>query len=178
MVLAPASIEFSIISFNALAGRCTTSPAAMRLTTCSSRRRIGAGAPAAVAPSAMAPRADSGRLIAARPRGRAGPRGIRSTWRSSGRSAGGERAPQPLASPPRSRAHRLAALPGARPARARGERPLERPEGQGDGARSGPSTRDAFVACQCQWVQFSKGETERGFDQILRGPLLDKVSGF
>ena len=38
--VAPASIAFSTSSFNALAGLSTTSPAAMRLTRCSGRRRI------------------------------------------------------------------------------------------------------------------------------------------
>src|SRR3546814_19247407 len=38
--VAPASIAFSTNSFNALAGLSTTSPAAMRLTRCSGRRRI------------------------------------------------------------------------------------------------------------------------------------------
>ena len=38
--VAPASMAFSTSSFNALAGLSTTSPAAMRLTTCSGRRRI------------------------------------------------------------------------------------------------------------------------------------------
>ena len=38
--VAPASIAFSTSSFSALAGRSTTSPAAIRLTRCSGRRRI------------------------------------------------------------------------------------------------------------------------------------------
>ena len=40
---APASIAFSTSSFNALAGLSTTSPAAIRLTRCSGRRRIDMG---------------------------------------------------------------------------------------------------------------------------------------
>ena len=43
--VAPASIAFSTSSFNALAGRSTTSPAAMRLTRCSGRRRIDMAQP-------------------------------------------------------------------------------------------------------------------------------------
>src|SRR5690349_1329289 len=39
--LAPASIAFSTSSFTTLAGRSTTSPAAMRLTTCSGSWRTG-----------------------------------------------------------------------------------------------------------------------------------------
>ena len=42
---APASIAFSTSSFTTDAGRSTTSPAAMRLTRCSGRRRIGHGGP-------------------------------------------------------------------------------------------------------------------------------------
>ncbi len=45
MFVAPASSEFSSISLTALAGRCTTSPAAIRFTTsCESRRMEGAPA--------------------------------------------------------------------------------------------------------------------------------------
>lgn len=43
MCLAPASKEFSIISFRADAGRCTTSPAAILWTTASSRRWMAGG---------------------------------------------------------------------------------------------------------------------------------------
>ena len=48
----PASRQFSSISFTAEAGRCTTSPAAMRLTTVSSSRWMCAG-PAAGGASVM-----------------------------------------------------------------------------------------------------------------------------
>lgn len=45
MFVAPASSEFSSISLTALAGRCTTSPAAIRFTTsCDSLRMEGAPA--------------------------------------------------------------------------------------------------------------------------------------
>jgi hypothetical protein len=42
---APASIAFSTSSLSALAGRSTTSPAAMRLISVSGRRRMTRGAP-------------------------------------------------------------------------------------------------------------------------------------
>ncbi len=41
--LAPASMAFSTSSLTTLAGRSTTSPAAMRLTTCSGSWRTGMG---------------------------------------------------------------------------------------------------------------------------------------
>ena len=61
---APASIAFSTSSFSALAGRSTTSPAAIRLTRCSGRRRIDmvvalAQAAASRDPNRMATRPDS-----------------------------------------------------------------------------------------------------------------------
>ncbi len=40
---APASMAFSTSSLTALAGRSTTSPAAMRLTVSGGRRRMGMG---------------------------------------------------------------------------------------------------------------------------------------
>lgn len=49
MAVEPASSEFSINSFSAEAGLCTTSPAAMRFTTTSSSFRMGGGACAAFA---------------------------------------------------------------------------------------------------------------------------------
>lgn len=58
MDVAPASSEFSIISFSALKGRWMTSPAAILLTTAGSRRSMrrfgGAGIAAAAAPPAVA----------------------------------------------------------------------------------------------------------------------------
>lgn len=54
MCLAPASREFSTISFRADAGRCTTSPAAILCTTASSSRCMAGGCAAAVASAAPA----------------------------------------------------------------------------------------------------------------------------